>query len=360
MGGESEKAKGLTAEAREQARTKGFHKRSQKPRRFDEHEAAGTRKFKGCPTRLQYANRSSQHLFFGPPSYKKATMKTSCRIGTLIVLVAVFLPTNAHYLYAQANSPYMDSTQDFQRFLQDILDATKKGNKQRVASLLKSTEVPNCDAWLHQIYKSDSADSWMSLCDSKALRSNEESMKALFAGFSKEGGEFSTRKVNDNPQGGEGGLESGMVRGGKELLEVYFASWKTPNQSKDDMGEPIGYFYFLDGGFRWDSLVSFPKIKISHAKIVPPKLIKRVEPTYPADAAAQHISGTVRVYYVIGGDGAVYNAHALSGEGLSADPSLRRAAEDAVLQWRYQPATMDGKPIETNAVTVDIEVSPKS
>ena len=84
-----------------------------------------------------------------------------------------------------------------------------------------------------------------------------------------------------------------------------------------------------------------------------------MEPVYPADAAAQHIPGTVRVYYVIGADGAVYNAHALSGEGLSEDPSLRKAAEDAVLQWRYQAATMDGKPIQTNAVTVDLKFSPK-
>ncbi|MGB2898150.1 MAG: hypothetical protein WBB89_02720, partial [Candidatus Acidiferrum sp.] len=98
-----------------------------------------------------------------------------------------------------------------------------------------------------------------------------------------------------------------MVHGGKEPLEVYFASWKSPNQPKEAKGEPIGYFYFLEGGFRWDSLISFPKFKISNAKIVPARLIKKVEPVYPADAAAQHISGTVRVYYVIGGDGAVYN-----------------------------------------------------
>ena len=28
---------------------------------------------------------------------------------------------------------------------------------------------------------------------------------------------------------------------------------------------------------------------------------KKVDPAYPGEAAAQHISGTVRVYYVIGG-----------------------------------------------------------
>jgi outer membrane biosynthesis protein TonB len=63
---------------------------------------------------------------------------------------------------------------------------------------------------------------------------------------------------------------------------------------------------------------------------------------------------------VIGADGAVYNAHAISGEGLSEDPDLRRAAEDAVLQWRYQPATLNGKPVQINAVTVDIVFSPKN
>jgi TonB family protein len=287
-------------------------------------------------------------------------MKPSYRVATLIVLLALFLPTNALYLHAQANSPYTDTMADFQRFLQDILDATKNGDKQRVVSLLKSTEIPNCDAWLHHMYKSDSADSWMSLCDPKTLSSQEKSMEERFAEFAKEAGEFSTRKVNDKPQGGEGGLESGMVHAGKKPLEVYFASWKSPNQSKDAKGEPIGYFYFLDGGFRWDSLISFPKTKISNAKIVREKLIKKVEPVYPPDAAAQHISGTVRVYYVIGADGVVYNAHALSGEGLSEDPSLRKAAEDAVLQWRFQPATMDGKPIGMNAVTVDLKFSPKS
>jgi hypothetical protein len=312
------------------------------------------------PGLRQYVKRSSLHLFFGPPSYKKATMKPSYRVGMLIVLVAVFLPTNALYLQAQANSPYADTTADFQRFLQDILDATKNGDKERVASLLKGTEVPNCDAWLHHMYKSDSADSWMGLCDPRALDSQEKSMKELFAGFAKEDGEVSVRKVNDSPQGGERGFESGMVYGGKDPLEVYFASWRSPNQPKDAKGEPVGYFYYLDGGFRWDSLISFPKTKISNAKFVPAKLIKKVEPVYPSDAAAQHISGTVRVYFVIGGDGAAYNAHAISGDGLSEDPFLRKASEEAVLQWRYQAATLDGKPIQMDGVTVDINFSPKN
>lgn len=263
-------------------------------------------------------------------------------------------------LLAQESPFYADTAVDFQRFLQSILDATKRGEKKIVESLLKSTEVPDCDAWLHRMYKSDSADSWMALCNPQVLNSKEKEMEKHFEEFAKQGGEFAARKVNDAPKGGEGGLESGMVAGGKEPLEVYFAAWKPAGQPQESKGESIGYFYYLKGGFRWDSLVSFVTVKRSTAKIIPARLVKKVDPVYPSEAAAQHITGIVRVYYVIGGDGAVYNAHALSGDGLSEDPSLRKAAEDAVLQWRYQPATMNGMAIQTNAVTVDIEFPPKS
>lgn len=74
------------------------------------------------------------------------------------------------------------------------------------------------------------------------------------------------------------------------------------------------------------------------ATFAPPKLIKQVQPVYPAVAEAQHIVGTVRLEFVVGADGAVYNPHPLAGKGLSDDPSLIKAAKDAVLQWRYQPA----------------------
>jgi TonB family protein len=63
-------------------------------------------------------------------------------------------------------------------------------------------------------------------------------------------------------------------------------------------------------------------------------LAERVDPAYPPEAAAQHITGTVRVYFVISADGVVYNAHAISGEGLSNDQNLRKAAERAAIQWR--------------------------
>jgi hypothetical protein len=61
------------------------------------------------------------------------------------------------------------------------------------------------------------------------------------------------------------------------------------------------------------------------------------------------IGGTLRVYFVIGGDRVVYNAHAISCDDCSNDANLRKAAEDAIIQWKYKPATVDGRPAETDA-----------
>jgi TonB family protein len=231
--------------------------------------------------------------------------------------------------------------------------AAKNGEAHKLETLLKGMEIPDCEVWLHKMYDSDKADSWMGLCDPKILGPKEKSMQELFAGFAGEEGEILTRRVNDNPEPGKG-MEWGWLQAIKAPLDIYFATWKRSIKSDDKKGDPIGYFMFIDGGFRWESSIEFIKPKISTAKFVPPKLIKKVAPVYPSGAESQHIGGTVRVYYVIGADGAIYNAHAISGDGLSDDLSLRKAAEEAVLQWRYQPATLDGKPIQINAVTVDI------
>ncbi|MGB4787108.1 MAG: energy transducer TonB [Candidatus Acidiferrum sp.] len=290
----------------------------------------------------------------------------SLKFTVTLLVISLFVPGSVRpqekSVPAQSEpvpaSVYANSAEGLRQLLQDVRAAARSRDNRKVTTFLKGMEIPDCEVWLHKMYEPDKADSWMGLCDAKILGSSEKSMQELFTALAKEEGEISTRKVNDNPEPGKG-MEWGWLQAIRQPLDIYFANWKPSNRPKESKGEPIGYFIFIDGGFRWESSIRFFKPKTSTAKFVPPKLIKKVDPVYATEAASQHIVGTVRVYYVIGGDGAVYNAHAISGEGLSNDPSLRKAAEEAVIQWRYQPATLDGKPIQTNAVTVDIVFSPK-
>ena len=248
---------------------------------------------------------------------------------------------------------YPNTTEGLRQLLQDMRTAAN-GNENKLATFVKNMEIPNCAAWLHKMYESDKADSWMGLCDAKVRDPKEREMTQLFVRLAKQDGKILTRKVNDNPQSGRG-LEWGWLQAIKQPLDIYWASWLPANEPDESEADPIGYFMFIDGAFRWECTIqSYKRSQIQRtAKIVLPKQIEKVDPIYPAEAAARGVSGTVRVYYAIGTDGLVYDARAVSGEGLSDDLTLRKAAEDAVRQWRYQPLTVDGKP-ERYTTTADV------
>ena len=67
------------------------------------------------------------------------------------------------------------------------------------------------------------------------------------------------------------------------------------------------------------------------------RLSHSVVPVYPDVARDAGIEGDVTLRLIIGEDGAVNEIKVLSGE-----PVLARAATEAVAQWRYAPALLDG------------------
>jgi len=70
------------------------------------------------------------------------------------------------------------------------------------------------------------------------------------------------------------------------------------------------------------------------------RLISQVAPLYPAMAKSQHVSGNVVVDALIDVSGRVTTMKIISGPAL-----LHQAAKDALHQWKYQPASLDGKPV---------------
>jgi protein TonB len=80
-----------------------------------------------------------------------------------------------------------------------------------------------------------------------------------------------------------------------------------------------------------------------------PKLISATRVTYPPAARSAKIEGEVMVAAIIDTTGKVVGAKAVSGPAL-----LRVGAEDTVRGWKYEPATIGGKPVPTQ-VTVKIQ-----
>ena len=88
-------------------------------------------------------------------------------------------------------------------------------------------------------------------------------------------------------------------------------------------------------------------------EVKPPELLKSVAPEYPAIAKAQHVFGRVQIDAAIDASGNVTSVKVISGPAL-----LHRAALDAVKQWKYAPAILDGQPT-TAHVTVNVDFRTK-
>jgi protein TonB len=71
-----------------------------------------------------------------------------------------------------------------------------------------------------------------------------------------------------------------------------------------------------------------------------PRQAYNVNPEYPTVAREAHIRGIVIVDAVIDEKGNVVQAHAVSGH-----PMLIAAALKAVLQWKYEPTSLNGQPV---------------
>jgi TonB family protein len=94
--------------------------------------------------------------------------------------------------------------------------------------------------------------------------------------------------------------------------------------------------------------------KVNPEGVEKPVVLKEVPPTYPPEALKERIQGLVLLEAIVNTDGVPSDIKALK----SPDPSLAHAAIEALLQWRFQPATVNGKPVRV-IVQVDVRFSVK-
>ncbi len=81
------------------------------------------------------------------------------------------------------------------------------------------------------------------------------------------------------------------------------------------------------------------------ADLSQPTATRKVDPAYPTQLMQQNVSGTVILYAVIHADGTVGGVRVLRG----VDERLDRFASEAVAQWKFDPATKNGQPVDVEA-----------
>ena len=79
--------------------------------------------------------------------------------------------------------------------------------------------------------------------------------------------------------------------------------------------------------------------------VTQPRLIWSASPIYPTLAKQANIQGDVKLEITINESGHVTKTKAISGPALLQQPAI-----NAVRDWKYEPSTLDGKPVPTQLV----------
>ncbi|MFI5096837.1 MAG: TonB family protein [Candidatus Acidiferrales bacterium] len=77
-----------------------------------------------------------------------------------------------------------------------------------------------------------------------------------------------------------------------------------------------------------------------------PVALRKVDPKYPQTLVDDHVEGEVILYGVIRQDGTVDSIQLVRG----IDPQLDAYAIEAFAQWKFQPATKEGQPVDLEAI----------
>jgi len=176
------------------------------------------------------------------------------------------------------------------------------------------------------------------------------------------------RSGPDSENGGSaviiaGTAESELASGGRKpvLGEVHLGAPKirpkrtAASSSEPDAatmsGEPQeGDANALGAALASDKQPSAPAAPVAvGGEVKQARLVSSVPPEYPLMAKAQHVSGGVTIDALIDANGRVTKMKVLSGPTL-----LEQAAMDALKQWKYEPAMLDGKPVPMH-LTVTIQ-----
>lgn len=232
---------------------------------------------------------------------------------------------------------YPNSSEGLHDFLNSAVATAKSGDIDKLNALIKSTEIPNCLSTVSAYFPAN--EGLEDLFNSTYLSNRERSLSSFLTNISQQEGEIAVRSVNNSPQTDS---ERGRLPDLKQPLDIYFAEWRKAGAASDPETNQVGYFIFIDGGFRWDFLHQFVKPRTGPPPtFMPARRLKMVPPIYPVEAKAKGIQGTVILHVQIQINGIVKILNVVSG-----DPLLIPAAEKAVVKWRYQPALINGQVVQ--------------
>ncbi len=258
-----------------------------------------------------------------------------------------------------------------------MLTAAKSGDQPKLATFIKETEIPNYETWYSSTFGQEKGESWAEPYG-KMLDQHEKEFEELITQLSQRDVKISVKKLD----------ASKMYDTLNGRLDLFLADWEQSGGRKQTNTNHVGYFFFIDGKFRWNSTVEFMKIERLDISTSSPPLngVPQAagvdqpspasgeeasggpfisgkngvgypicaycpDPEYTEEAIRAKFHGSVLLQLIVGPDGRPTNIQVLKSPGLG----LNEKAVEAVQTWHFKPALgPNGKPV---AVVIPLELT---
>jgi TonB family protein len=247
--------------------------------------------------------------------------------------------TGSKTAQSSAAESYPHTADGLHSLLTDLLAVAKGDDEGKVWSKIAEVEIPDYENWFTRTYGQEKGQA-LAGAYGKSLKLSEQQFEMLWVELAKQEGEITINKLD------AANRRLDLARKDDALAnptDEFKADWKKTDTSVGPARQAIGYFCFVDGKFR---LKTFPReVQIlsttKPGPVVSGKLINRVQPVYPETARKLRLRGMVSANVVIHKDGTVAVQNVGAGHLL-----LAPAAVAAVQQWKYEPTTVGGEPVD--------------
>jgi TonB family protein len=246
---------------------------------------------------------------------------------------------------------YPESADGLKKLVEDIFGAVKAKDEAKVSSYVSGLVIPDHGAWFVQTFGAAEG-TRLEAKYNELLRTEAEDIKGRFEYAVKGKRTDVGVKVFQKPEE-VGGVARAILKAMVQPIPLYTVDGSSP---KEKFATSIGDFVYVDGRFRyvnsqvWQELSSAPPVRIRlGGDVAKANLINRVDPIYPAEAAAARMEGEVLLHVILATDGTIKELNLVKG-----DPVLAKAALEAVRQWRYKPTLLNGKAVEVDSTILVI------
>ncbi len=287
------------------------------------------------------------------------TRAFSCVVVLLLVIQSMSVPAQQEGVTGQPSAAaYPNGAEGLQKVLQDILKAMTSKDTTKEDELIQTLIMPSDSTWFKDEFGPAFGPRLSAVYQTEAATIAQQ-LQTVYDGNAKRG--WSSPKIF---QYADAAHVNSPIDNFLNCMDEVTPIYQTAFNGVDTRfqlgpagegerlniiaGDLQGYYVYAKDGFRYipqEILMMLPKerpiIIQLDMNVMRSKITNQVKWTYPNEAIKQGIKGNVVIHLTLDALGRIKEITPVEGPSI-----LSEAVSDAVKQWKFEPTTLDGEPVE--------------